>query len=166
LAQLGLPRKKTFRAAAQARPDIQPQREDCLAPVKALAPAALVLLDETGSNLAMARDYARAPRGPRAYAIKPVNRGCPVTMLGALGRDGLVAAMTVDGFTDGAVFLAFLHAILLPQLRPGQGIMMDHLKAHKVAGSLRLVLTRQSPCFICLRMCLICRRLKSVGRRL
>lgn len=82
----------------------------------------------------MARDYARAPRGQRVYATKPVNRGCRVTMLGALGLDGLVAAMTVDGFTDGDVFVAFLQDVLLPQLRPGHILIMDNLKAHKVAG--------------------------------
>ena len=42
--------------------------------------------------------------------------------------------MTVEGFTDGAVLLAFLHEVLLPQLRPGQILIMDNLKAHKVAG--------------------------------
>jgi transposase len=57
-----------------------------------------------------------------------------VTMLGALSLEGLVAAMTVEGFTDGAVFLAFLREILLPQLHPGQILIMDNLKAHKVAG--------------------------------
>jgi transposase len=82
----------------------------------------------------MTRLYARAPRGPRAPATKPVNRGRPVTMLGALSLQGLVAAMTVDGFTDGAVFLAFLRAVLLPQLRPGHILILDNLKAHKVAG--------------------------------
>jgi transposase len=82
----------------------------------------------------MARAYARAPRGQRAYATKPVNRGCRVTMLGALGLEGLVAAMTVDGFTEGDVFLAFLHEVLIPQLRPGQIVIMENLKAHKVAG--------------------------------
>jgi hypothetical protein len=35
-------------------------------------------------------------------------------MLGALGLDGVVTAMTVDGFTDGDVFLAFLQDVLLP----------------------------------------------------
>jgi transposase len=82
----------------------------------------------------MARLYARAPRGQRAQAIKPVNRGRHVTMLGALSLEGLVAAMTVEGFTDGAVFLAFLREILVPQLHPGQILIMDNLKAHKVAG--------------------------------
>jgi len=55
-------------------------------------------------------------------------------MLGALGLQGLVAAMTVAGFTDGAVLLAFLHGVLLPQLRPGHVLIMDNLTVHKVAG--------------------------------
>ena len=55
-------------------------------------------------------------------------------MLGALSLQGLVAAMTGEGFTDGEVLLAFLHEVLLPQLHPGQLLIMDNLKAHKVAG--------------------------------
>jgi transposase len=82
----------------------------------------------------MPRLYARAPRGQRALASQPVNRGRPITMLRAWSLQGLVAAMTVEGFTDGEVLLAFLHEVLLPQLRPGQSLIMDNLKAHKVAG--------------------------------
>ena len=134
LAKLGLARKKTFRAAEQTRPDVQQPRVDFLNTLTLLAPAALVFRDETRSNLAMARDYARAPRGQRVYVTKPVNRGCRGTRLGALGLAGLAAAMTIDGFTDGDVFLAFLHDVLLPQLPPGQIVIMDNLKAHKVAG--------------------------------
>jgi transposase len=82
----------------------------------------------------MVRDDARAPRGQRAHATKPVNRGRHVTMLGALGLHGMGAAMTGEGFTDGDVLLAFLREVLVPQLRPGQVIIRDHLTAHKVAG--------------------------------
>jgi transposase len=102
--------------------------------VKALAPEDCIFIDEAGCHQAMTRLYARAPRGQRAQATKPVNRGRHVTMLGALGLEGLVAAMTVEGFTDGEVFLAFLREVLVPQLRPGQILIMDNLKAHKVAG--------------------------------
>jgi transposase len=42
--------------------------------------------------------------------------------------------MTVDGFTAGDVLLAFLRAVLVPQLRPGPVIIRDPLNAHKVAG--------------------------------
>jgi transposase len=55
-------------------------------------------------------------------------------MLGALGLHGVVAAMTVEGVTDGDVLLAFLRAGLVPQLRPGPVIIRDHLNAHQVAG--------------------------------
>jgi transposase len=126
--------KKTFRAAEPGRADVQRQRADFLTLMQQLSPDNLLFSDEAGSNLAMPRDYARAPRGQRAYATKPVNRGRHVTMLGALGLDGLVAAMTVEGFTDGNVFLAFLHEVLVPQLRPGHVVILDNLKAHKVAG--------------------------------
>jgi hypothetical protein len=117
-----------------------------------LAPADLVFVDETGSNLAMARAYARAPRGQRAYATKPVNRGSRVTILGVVGLDGLVATMAVDGFTDGDVFLAFLHEVLVPQLRPGQVVIINWLQVLQIGlsscsiGS-NLLLQRVSPCF-------------------
>src|SRR4029434_8036758 len=110
------------------------QRATFQTTVKPLAPDDLVFLDEAGCHQAMTRLYARAPRGQRAQATKPVNRGRHITMLGAWSLQGLVAAMTVEGFTDGAVLLAFLHEVLLPQLRPGQILVMDNLKAHKVAG--------------------------------
>jgi transposase len=42
--------------------------------------------------------------------------------------------MTGDGFTEGEVFLAFLRQGLVPQLRSGQMLLMDHLQTHKVAG--------------------------------
>ena len=55
-------------------------------------------------------------------------------MVGALGLVGVVAAMMVEGFVDGAVLLAFVQEVLGPQLRPGQVVVLDNLKAHKVAG--------------------------------
>ena len=82
----------------------------------------------------MSRLYARAPRGQRAQSTRPVNRGRHIPMLGALRLTGLVAAMPIDGFPEGEVLLAFLREVLVPQLRPGQILMMDTLKAHQGAG--------------------------------
>lgn len=82
----------------------------------------------------MARAYAWAPRGQRAHAAKPRNRGRAVTLIGALGMSGLVATMTVEGGTDGDVFRSYVDQVLVPHLRPGNIVLMDNLKAHKVAG--------------------------------
>jgi hypothetical protein len=44
-------------------------------------PAAWVWLDETGSHLGFTPTHARAPRGQRAYASAPRNRGENKTVL-------------------------------------------------------------------------------------
>jgi transposase len=54
-------------------------------------------------------------------------------MVGALGLGGVVAAMMVEAFVDGATFLAFVQEVLVPQLQPGH-VVLDNLKAHKAAG--------------------------------
>jgi transposase len=90
-----------------------------------------VFLDETGVNIAMARLYARAPQGQRAYASIPVNKGKNITVLGALSLDGIIAAMTVEGSTDTQVFFTYVQTILVPALRPGQVVMLDNLSSHK-----------------------------------
>ena len=94
----------------------------------------MIFVDETGSHVDMARAYAWAPRGQRAYSAKPRNRGQALTLIGAMGVQGLVAAMTVDGGTDGEVFRSYVEQVLVPHLRSGNVVIMDNLKAHKVAG--------------------------------
>jgi transposase len=94
----------------------------------------LIFVDETGSHIDLARTYAWAPRGQRASAAKPRNRGPALTRIGALGVNGLGATMTVTGGTDGEVFRTYVDQILVPQLRPGNIVLMDNLKAHKVPG--------------------------------
>jgi len=51
-----------------------------------------------------------------------------------MGVAGLVATMTVEGGTDGTVFRTYVEQVLAPRLQPGQIVIMDNLKAHKVAG--------------------------------
>lgn len=55
-------------------------------------------------------------------------------MIGALGIDGLGAIMTIEGATDGAVFLAYVQQVLAPTLQRGDIVIMDNLGAHKVDG--------------------------------
>jgi transposase len=42
--------------------------------------------------------------------------------------------MRVEGFGAGAACLAGVQEVLVPQLRPGHVVMLDHLKAHQAAG--------------------------------
>ena len=48
----------------------------------------------------MTRRYGRAPKGERVIGAVPQNYGANVTMLAALGCQGVEAVMTIDGATD------------------------------------------------------------------
>lgn len=94
----------------------------------------LIFVDESGVNLAMTRRYARAPRGVRAHGAVPRNYGQNLTVLAAIDCRGIRAALLVPGATDGDVFRVFVHKVLVPQLRPGDVVVWDNLRAHQVAG--------------------------------
>ena len=92
--------------------------------------ADLVFLDETGTNTAMTRRYARAPRGARANGSAPRNHGPNTTLLGCLTRTGMGPAMLVEGATTTEVVIAYVEQFLVPWLRPGQIVILDNLSAH------------------------------------
>src|SRR5262245_57122288 len=48
---------------------------------------------------------------------KPRNRGRALTLIGALGVEGIQATMTLEGGTDGVVFRTYVEQVLVPQLR-------------------------------------------------
>jgi transposase len=99
-----------------------------------IAPERLVFLDECGVLTDMARLWGRSPRGTRACGTVPCGHWTRLTVLGALGSGGMVAAMAVEAATDGAVFHAWLDRVLLPALRrtkPDAVLVLDNLGAHK-----------------------------------
>jgi transposase len=94
----------------------------------------LKFIDESGVNLALTRLYGRAPRGQRAIGSAPINYGQNLTLIGALGSQGLDALLWIEGATDGEVFRAYTERVLCPTLRAGDIVVMDNLGAHKVSG--------------------------------
>ena len=94
----------------------------------------LKFIDESGSNLALTRLFARAAPGARVAEGVPQNYGENVTMLAAIGMGGVSAPMTVNGAVDREVFLAYVREVLAPTLSKGDIVVMDNLGAHRVAG--------------------------------
>ena len=93
-------------------------------------PAAWVWLDETGSHLGYTPTPARAPRGQRAYATAPVNRGENKTVLASLSLAGVGPTLRFDGPMTTARFDGYIRHVLAPTLRPGQIVVADNLAAH------------------------------------
>jgi transposase len=92
--------------------------------------ARLKFVDEAGVNIALTRLFARAPKGQRVADSVPQNYGENVTMLGALSLAGVEALMTVNGATDGDIFLVFVREVLSPTLGAGD-VFWDNLGAHR-----------------------------------
>jgi len=57
-----------------------------------------------------------------------------VTVVGALPVHGLQAVMTLDGALNQDSFAAYLDQVFGPTLQPGDVVVLDKLRVHKVAG--------------------------------
>jgi transposase len=88
-------------------------------------------IDETGSNRALTRRYARAPKGKRVRDSIPRNRGKNVTLISDLSLTGLGELFIIEGAANGDLFEAYVEYILAPTLHPGEIVMMDNLSIHK-----------------------------------
>src|SRR5690606_28682100 len=111
---------------------------------------------ETGSNLRHTPTCAWAPRGRRAYATAPANRGENKTVLAALTLDGVGPILRFDGAMTTDRFVGYVRYRLAPTLRPGQVVVADNLRAHhaeaarvaiEAAGARFLPLPPYSPDF-------------------
>src|SRR5512142_1615487 len=134
LRRLGLTsKKKTLRAAERSRPEVQRKRRRFRKKVEQNKPKRLVFVDETGVNTARTTTHAGAPRGERAIGPVPTSWGT-VTLIAALGLDGVRAPLAFPGATDTAAFRTYVEMVLVPELHAGDVVVFDNLKPHLAAG--------------------------------
>ena len=126
--------KKTAHAAEQDRPDILKRRWAWFDGQPDLAPGCLVFIDETWATTNMARTHGRAPRGQRLRAAIPHGHWKTTTFVAGLRNSGMIAPMVLNGPINGTAFQAYVDQVLVPELRPGDIVVMDNLGSHKGAG--------------------------------
>ena len=97
-------------------------------------PDRLVFIDETWASTAMARIRGRAPRGERLHMAIPHGHWKTTTFVAGLRNSGMVAPMVLDGPINGIAFQAYVDQVLVPDLRPGDIVVMDNLGSHKGAA--------------------------------
>jgi transposase len=123
----GLPEKKTLRYVERD----EPARGRFQDELDALEPKNLVYLDESGVDAALHRPYARAPRGMKVLGEVSGTHAQRISLIAALHESRLLAPMRFEGYCDTLVFNAWLEQVLLPELRPGQTVLMDNASFHK-----------------------------------
>jgi transposase len=79
----------------------------------------------------MARLRGRAPKGERLRAGIPQGHWKTTTLVAGLRSTGMMAPMVLDGPMNRLAFLAYVRQVLVPELEPGDVVIMDNLPAHK-----------------------------------
>ena len=116
------------------RHDVLKRREDWFDGQMELDPARLVFIDETWCSTNMARTRGRAPKGERLRASIPHGHWKTTTFVAGLRLSGMVAPLVLDGPINGEAFQAYVDQILIPDLVPGDVVVMDNLGSHKLPG--------------------------------
>jgi transposase len=136
--------KKTIHAAEQDRPDVVQRRAQWRSWSQDTDPKRLIFIDETWAKTNMTRLRGRAPRGERLVDKTPHGHWKTTTLIAALGIEGMQCSAVVDGAVNGDVFEAFVEQVLVPELKPGDVVIMDNLSSHKRARVRELIEATQA----------------------
>jgi len=121
-----------------------------------LDPARLVFIDETWTATNMARLRGRSPRGQRLRSPIPHGHWKTTTFVAGLRLSGIAAPFVLDGPINRVAFQTYVEQVLVPELMPGDIVVMDNLGSHKgavvraaieAAGARLLFLPPYSPDF-------------------
>ena len=92
-----------------------------------------MFIDETWASTNMARRHGRCRRGERLRAGVPHGHWKTTTFVAGLRNTGMVAPMVLDGPINRDAFTAYVRQVLVPELQPGDIVVMDNLSSHKGA---------------------------------
>jgi transposase len=126
--------KKTAHASEQDRPDVLKRREDWFESQFDLDPLRLVFIDETWTSTKMARTHGRCARGERLRVGVPHGHWKTTTFVAGLRLNGIAAPFVLDGPINRVAFETYVEKVLVPELKPGDIVVMDNLSSHKGAA--------------------------------
>ena len=115
-----------------------------------------MFIDETWASTNMARRHGRCLRGERLRASVPHGHWKTTTFVAGLRNTEMVAPMVIDGPINLDAYTAYATQVLVPELSPGDIVIMDNLSSHKgqairdvieAAGADLLFLPPDSPDF-------------------
>ena len=90
-----------------------------------------MFIDETWASTNMARVHGRCRRGERLRAGVPHGHWKTTTFVAGLRSSGMVAPFVLDGPINADAFEVYVEKILVPELRPGDIVVMDNVSSHK-----------------------------------
>ncbi len=125
--KLGITRKKTY--GYQERDE--EERAKFLEKLEKIDKSRLVYVDEAGFDNREDYPYGYSPKGERCYALKSGKKRERTSWISALKEKKLFAPLTFEGSCNRDLFEFWLSHCLIPQLNPGDIIIIDNATFHK-----------------------------------
>lgn len=127
LKKIGFTRKKTF----GYRERDEAARAAFLEAFQGYAPADVVYVDEAGLDDTEAYAYGWCDRSERFYDLKQGHRTERVSMVAGWCSRAILAPMTFKGYCNTALIEGWVEHCLVPELTPGQVVILDNASFHK-----------------------------------
>src|SRR5919199_1160953 len=123
LGKMGISRKKKTYGYQERDPI---KRQEFQERLKTKYPSQIVYVDEAGIDNREEYPYGYCEIGQRFYSLKSGKRTERVSWIAALKEGKLLAPMTFEGACNRDLFEMWLSECLLPQLQPGDIIVIDN----------------------------------------
>lgn len=121
-------------------------RTEFIEEMKNIDPSNVVFVDEAGIDNDEVYPYGWAPKGKRLKLFKPGCKTQRVSIIGALNLKHFFAPLFFEGYTNRDVFIAYLKKVLIPELKPGQYVILDNASFHKNSTIRKLI--EDAGCFL------------------
>lgn len=99
----------------------------------------MVYLDESGIDHSQHREYAKGPRNARIYGEISGKYVSRTTLIAGYVPGGFIAPFRFKGHTNTDVFNLWVERCLIPDLRPGQVVILDNASFHKSKRTVELI---------------------------
>ena len=96
-------------------------------------------MDESGIDQFLHREYCRAPKGKRIIAEVSGKRFARQSIIAAKCGKNIIAPLSYQGTCDTVLFNCWIKEMLIPELKPGQTVILDNATIHKSEETKRLI---------------------------
>ena len=88
-------------------------------------------IDETGIDHQIMKEHCWSAKGQPVVCEKAGKARGRTSLIAGLCNGKVIAPMCFEGHTNTEVFINWLEKVLIPELRPGQVVIMDNASFHK-----------------------------------
>ena len=107
--------------------------------LQAYLPEQLVYVDEAGVDDTEDYAYGWCEQSQRFYALKLGHRTRRISMIAGWCQRRILAPLTFEGYCNTALVEAWVEQVFVPELKPGQVVVLDNASFHKSAITRELI---------------------------